>query len=111
MARIPTRFVGPKAFVAADTVEYTVAASEKIVVRHIHVSNPTGGAITVTVQLDADAGGSAAAERILDAYSVAAGAVLDHFCYYVLDAAAVIRAQASSTSATLSITGDRIVLG
>lgn len=111
MARIPSRLVGPQAFAAASAVVHTVAASEISVVRHIHVSNPTGGAVTVTVQLDIDAGGDAAAERIFDAYSVAAGAVLDHFCYYPLTAAATIRAHASSTSAILTVTGDRVVLG
>jgi len=111
VARIPKKLAGPAAFAAASTVVYTVPATTKTVVRHIHISNPTGGAVTVTVQLDDNAGGDLAAERIFDAFSVAAGTVLDHFCYYPIEAAATIRAHASSTSATLTIGGDEIVLG
>lgn len=111
MPRTPTRLAGPAAFAAATAVIYTVPASSLAIVRHIHVANPTGGAITFTVQVDVDAGGDAAAERIFDAYSVAAGAVFDHFCYYVIPAAGTIRAHASSTSAIYSITGDVATLG
>lgn len=111
MPRTPKKLVGPQAFGAASAVVYTVPASTKTVLRHIHVSNPTAGAITFTVQLDDNAGGDAAAERIFDAYSVAANSVLDHFCYYPIDAAATVRAHASSTSAVLTVTGDEYTPG
>jgi hypothetical protein len=52
-------------------------------------------------------GADAAGVRIFDAYSIAAGAVLDHFCYYVLAAAEVIQALAGTTNIlTLTIDGD-----
>lgn len=111
MPRTPKLLVGPQAFAAATTVVYTAPALTKTVVRQIHVSNPTGGAVTVTVQIDKDAGGDAAAERILDAYSVAAGAVYDAFCYYPIDTPGTIRAHASSTSAVLTIAGDEYTPG
>jgi hypothetical protein len=111
MARIPKKLAGPQAFAAASAVVYTTPSKTKTVVRHIHVSNPTGSAVSVTVQLDDNAGGDAAAERIFDTYSVAANSVLDHFCYYPIEEAATIRAHASSTSAILTISGDEIILG
>ena len=111
MPRTPKRFVGPKAMVASDTVEYTVPASTKAVVRHIHFSNTSAGAVTVTLQIDDNAGGALAGERIFDAYPLAASATLDHYCSYPIDATGVIRAQASSTAVTLTVTGDEYTVG
>ena len=108
MARIPTRFAGPAQVSNAAATKYTVAASEKIIVRHIHVQNPSGSPVTFTMSIGADAAGT----RIFDAFSIAAGAVLDHFCYYDLDAAEIIQALAGTNNIlVLTIDGDRIVLG
>lgn len=106
-AGIPKRLVGPRTVPLADTLMYTTPASRRTVVRHIHYVNATGGAVTFTLSIGADATGT----RIFDAYSVAAGAVLDHFAYYVLEAAEVIRARASvDITTTLTIDGDEIPL-
>lgn len=108
MARIPKRLYGPAQLPNITGTRYTVPAATKTVVRHIHVSNPTGGAVTLTLSIGADAAGV----RIFDAYSIASGAVLDHFGYYVLEAAEVIAAHASAaTSLVITIDGDEIVLG
>ena len=57
-------------------------------------------------------GADAAATRLFDAYTIAAGAVLDHFCYYVVEAAEIIQALAGTNNVlTLTIDGDEIVLG
>mgnify|MGYP001584387667 FL=1 len=80
----------------------------KTVVRHVHVQNPSGSAVTFTMSIGADAAGV----RIFDAYSIAANTVLDHFCYYVVEAAEIIQALAGTTNIlTLTIDGDELVLG
>jgi hypothetical protein len=114
MARIPTRLAGPAQVTNVAATKFTVAASEKVILRHIHVQNPSGAAVTLTMSIGADA----AATRILDAFSIPAAAagvtgnVVDFFCYYVLDAAEVLQAFASTTLIlTLTLDGDRIVLG
>lgn len=108
MARIPTRFSGPALVSNAAATKITVASSEKNIIRHIHIQNPSGSPVTFTASIGADAAGT----RIFDAYSIAAGAVLDHFCYYNMDAAEVFQAFAGTNNIiTLTIDGDRVVLG
>lgn len=108
MARIPTRLHGPAQVSNAAATKFTVAASEKNIVRHIHVYNPSGSAVTFTASIGADAAGT----RLFDAFSIAAGGVLDHFCYYDLDAAEIFQALAGTNNIlVLTINGDRIVLG
>ena len=108
MARIPTRFHGPTLVSNAAATAYTVAASEKIAIRHIHVQNPSGSAVTFTLSIGTDAAGT----RLFDAYSVPANSILDHFCYYIVDAAEIVQKLAGTNNIlTLTIDGDRIVLG
>lgn len=108
MPRIATRFHGPALVTNAAVTKYTVAASQKAIIRHIHVQNPSASAVTFTMSIGADA----AATRIFDAFSIGAGQVFDHFCYYVADAAEVIQALAGTNNIlTLTIDGDLSVLG
>jgi hypothetical protein len=108
MARIPLRLAGPALVTNAAATKYTTPAVTKTIVRHVHVQNPTGGAVTFTMSIGVDAAGT----RLFDAYSIAAGAVLDHFCYYVLGAADIIQAFSGTNNVlTLTIDGDEIVLG
>lgn len=108
MARIATRFAGPAQVSNAAATKYTVSASEKIIVRHIHIQNPSGSAVTFTMSIGADA----AAVRLFDAYSIPANTIFDHYCYYILDAAEIIQALAGTNNIlTLTIDGDRVVLG
>lgn len=108
MARIPTRLAGPAQVSNAAATKYTVPALTKTIVRHVHIQNPSGSAVTFTMSIGADA----AAVRLFDAYSIAAGTILDHFCYYVLAAAEIIQALAGTNNIlTLTIDGDEIVLG
>ena len=98
-----SRIVGPGQLTNASVTKYTVVAGQRVVVRHIHVSNPSAAAVDLTLSIGADAAGV----RIFDGYSIAADSVLDHFCYYVLEAAEIIAAQASTTLVlTLTIDGD-----
>ena len=108
MPRIAKRLHGPALLTNAAATKYTVPALTKTIVRHIHVQNPSGSAVTFTMSIGTDA----AAVRIFDAYSIGAGVVLDHFCYYVLEAAEIIQALAGTTNImTLTIDGDESVLG
>jgi hypothetical protein len=70
--------------------------------------------VTLTISIGADAAGT----RIFDAFSIPAaaagvtGSVFDHFCYYVLEAAEIIAAFASSASVlVITIDGDEYTLG
>lgn len=108
MPRIAKRLHGPALLTNAAATKYTVPALTKTIVRHIHVQNPSGSAVTFTMSIGTDA----AAVRIFDAYSIGSGVVLDHFCYYVVDAAEIIQAFAGTTNVmTLTIDGDESVLG
>jgi hypothetical protein len=108
MARIPTRLAGPGQLTGSAVTKYTVPALTKTIIRHIHVSNPSGGAVTLTVSIGADAAGT----RIFDAYSIAANSVFDHFCYYVLTNTEIVQALAGSASVLVfTMDGDEIVLG
>ena len=108
MARIATRFAGPLLLTNGTATQFTVAASTKAVIRHIHVQNPSGSAATLTLSIGADAAGT----RLFDAYSIGAGTTLDHFCYYVLAAAEIMAAHSGTNNImTITIDGDSLVLG
>lgn len=112
--RAPTRFSGPAWLTNAAATKYTVPAASLAVVRHIHISNPSGNAINVSVSIGADVNTA----RIFDAFSIPAAApgvqasVLDHWCYYPVAAAEVVQAFASTTNTvTFTMSGDLITLG
>lgn len=108
MARIPKRLYGPAQLTNAAATKYTVPALTKTIIRHIHIENPSAAAVTFTMSIGADA----AATRLFDAYSIAAGTILDHFCYYIMDVAEILQALAGTTLVlVITIDGDEIVLG
>ena len=108
MARIPTRFFGPLLVSNSPTTRYTVAAAEKIVIRHVHISNPSASAVTFTLSIGSDA----AATRLYDAFSMPANSVLDAFWYETVDAAEIIQTNAGTNNIlNITVNGDRIVLG
>jgi hypothetical protein len=108
MAKTPLRFSGPAQLTGTAATQYTTPSATKSIVRHIHVSNPSGSAVTLTISIGTDA----AAKRVFDAFSVAAGTVLDHFCYYVLETTEIIQAFAGTASVlVLTIDGDQLTLG
>lgn len=93
MAETHKRLFGPSQLTNAAATQYTVPASTKTLVRHIHVSNPSASAVTFTLSVGADA----AATRLFDAYSIAAGGVLDFYPFLVLGATEIIQALAGTT--------------
>ena len=108
MAKTPTRLAGPAQVSNAAATKYTVPATTKTILRTIHVQNPSGAAVAFTMSIGADAAGT----RIYDAFSIAAGAVLDVWCYYVLDAGEIVQAFAGTNNIlTLTLDGDQLTLG
>lgn len=108
MPRIATRLAGPALVSNAAATKFTVAANQKVIVRHIHVINPTGSAVAFTASIGADAAGT----RIFDAYSIGAGQILDHFGIYVLEETEIFQAFANTNNVlVLTIDGDTCVLG
>jgi len=107
MARIAKKLHGPALVTNSAATKYTVPAVTKTIVRHIHIQNPSAAVVTFTMSIGTDAAGV----RIFDAFSIGAGQVLDHFCYYVLEAAEIIQAFAGTTNIlTLTINGDESIL-
>lgn len=105
MARTPTRLAGPAVVTDAAATKYTVPGATITVVRHIHISNPTGSPVTFTLSIGSDAAGT----RLFDAHTIPANSVFDHYCYHVLTAAEIIQALAGTDSVlTLTINGDEI---
>lgn len=108
MPKLPKRLAGPAQITNAAATKYTVPASTQTIVRHIHVSNTSAGAVNFTMSIGADAAGT----RLYDAFPIAASSVLDAFCYYVLVAAEVIQAFGSTTNIlVLTIDGDEYTAG
>ena len=103
MARIAKRLAGPALVSNAAATKYTVPTSVRTIVRHIHISNPTGSSVDFTLSIGADA----AATRLFDGFPISPDSVVDHFCYYVLTAAEIIQAFAGTNNViTLTIDGD-----
>lgn len=101
--KIGKRFSGPALLANASAILYTVPASRRSCVRHVHFSNPTGGAVTVTLGIGADAAGT----RLLDAYNIPAGSTYDFYCKVDVEAAEVIRGHASAAaSINCTVDGD-----
>lgn len=105
--KVAKRMHGPAQVATGPATKYTVPANRRGIVRHVHVQNPSGAPVTFTMSIGADAAGT----RILDAKSIAAGEVFDHFGMYVLEAAEILQAGAGTNNIlTLTVDGDEIVL-
>jgi hypothetical protein len=90
--------------VAADT--YVVPAGRKATVRHIHVFNPTGAAVDLTLSV----GNDAAPVRVFDAYPIASKTPFDWYPILPLAAAEKIQAKASvDVVLVIEIAGDEDV--
>lgn len=88
----------------AAATKYTTPASTITVVRHVHISNPSGSAVDFTMSIGTDAAGT----RLFDGKSIPADSVYEHFCYHVLAATHIIQAFAGTNNVlTLTISGDQ----
>jgi len=105
--RVAKRMHGPAQISNAAATKYTVPANRRGIVRHVHIQNPSGATVTFTMSIGNDAAGT----RLFDAFGVGANQVLDHWCYYILEAAEIIQALAGTTNVlVLTIDGDEDVL-
>lgn len=103
MARTPTRLAGPAQVSNSAATKYTVPGATTAVVRHIHISNPSGSAVDFTLSIGTDAAGV----RLFDGYSIPADSVFERHVYWVLDAAEIIQAFAGTNNVlTLTLNGD-----
>jgi len=114
MPRTAKRLYGPALIATGPTTVYTVPALTKTVIRQIHISNPSGSAVTFTLSVGADA----AATRLWQTYSIPAAAagvtdsVRDNFMYLVMDAAEILTLSAGTNNIlNITVTGDEITLG
>ncbi len=104
MAKTPKRLAGPLQLGNSTATRYTAPAGGAIV-RHLHVSNPTGGAVDLTLSIGADAAGT----RLFDGYSIPADSVFERHVYWVLGNAEIVAAHASAaTSLVFTISGDEL---
>lgn len=102
MATISKRLFGPAQLTNAAATKYTCPALTTAVIRRMRVSNPTGGAVTFTISIGADAAGT----RLYDAVSVPAGGAVDIWGPFTLAAAEILQALASAnTSLVLTVDG------
>jgi hypothetical protein len=108
MARTPKRLFGPAQLGNTTATRYTVPANTKTVLREIGISNPTGGAVDLTLSIGADAAGT----RLFDGLSIGADSKQTVFVYEVLETTEIIAAHASAASSiVLTLNGDEITLG
>ena len=113
MPGIPKRFVGPALVATGPTTVYTVPASTRTIMRHVHVSNPSGSAVTFTLTVGADGAGT----RLLGAFSIPAAAageresVKDFYYYIPLEATEIVTVSAGTNNIlTVTISGDVVQL-
>lgn len=103
MTLTPIRLFGPARITNVATTKFTVGAAIKNIVRHIHVINPSGAPVTFSASIGVDAVGT----RIFDAFSIGAGQVLDHMCYYTLESGEIFQSFAGTTNVlVLTVSGD-----
>ena len=108
MARTAKRLFGPGLLTAAAVTKYTVPTSTKTIIRHFRINNVTASAANVTISIGADAAGT----EIVTALSIASNSIVDHYGYWVMDAAEILQALSGTASAiNLSAYGDEITLG
>src|SRR5678816_2467060 len=88
------RVYGPAQLAGAAAVLYTVPAGFVFLVRQIHYSNPSAGAVDVTTSIGADA----AATRLVDGYPIPADSIYDWFGYLPLAAGEDIRGWAGAAA-------------
>jgi hypothetical protein len=91
-AMFPDRFGGPQQLTASAATIYTAAVP--VIVDLISVSNPSGAAVDLTLSIGTDAAGT----RLFDGLSIPADSQRDLRVHFVLAAAEVIQAFASSAS-------------
>lgn len=104
------RLAGPAYIASSATNVYTPAASTIVaLIRHIHIANVTGGAITFTMYLGGT-GGSTGGTELFKGYSVAANSSFDYYCMLQMISTDFLTALASAgTSLTITVEGEEYI--
>lgn len=105
------RIAGPAYLSNAAADIYTPPASTiYTVIRHIHITNVTAGAITFTLYVGAT-GGSAGGTEQFKAYSVAANNSYDYYCSLKMVSTDFLSGLASAaTSLVITVEGEQVVV-
>ena len=75
MGRISKRLAGPALVTNSAATKYTTPGATRTIVRHIHVSNPSGGSdATFTLSIGSDAAGT----RVIAAETITTGTSRDY---------------------------------
>jgi hypothetical protein len=111
MAGTLKRIAGPAYLANAAADIYTPpAATIYTVIRHIHVANKTGGAVTFTLYVGAT-GGSAGGTELFGAKSVAANDTYDYYCTLKMVSTDFLSGLASAaTSLVIVVEGEQVVV-
>jgi hypothetical protein len=111
MANTLKRISGPAYLANAAANIYTPpAATIFTVIRHIHIANVTGGAVTFTLYVGAT-GGSAAGTELFKAVSIPANSSVDYFCTQLMLSTDFLSGLASAaTSLTITVEGEQGVV-
>lgn len=97
------RIIGPLQVATGPTTQYTAPTGIRAKIRRIHVNNPSGSPVTFTLTIGADA----AATRLFDAYSVAAGGQLDVYGPFTVEPAEIVTTSAGTNNVlTLTVDAD-----
>ena len=105
MARTPTRLAGPMLVDSTPETVYTTPGATVTVVKNIIVNNPSGGALTFTLSIGADA----TATRMINVYSIPAGGMANFHVYIPLAATNTLQASSSGDDVlVMTIGGDQI---
>lgn len=108
MARYLASLYGPAQVATGPTTVYTVPAARSALMRHIHLSNPSGSAVTFTMSIGADAAGT----RIFGALSIAANTVADYWGMWFMPTGTVVTVSAGTNNIlVLTINGEETLLG
>lgn len=108
MARTATQFLAPAYLSNTTATLFTTATGPVAVIRHVHIQNSDSTARTFTLCQGADA----AAQRMFDAFSVAANTTYDWYGYWVVPSNTIISGFASVASKVVcEISGDSLAAG
>lgn len=111
MAGTLKRIAGPAYLASSAANIYTPpAATIYTIIRHIHLANVTGGAITFTLYVGAT-GGSAGGTELFKAVSIAANSTYDYYCAQYMASTDFLTGLASAgSSITIEVEGEQGVV-
>lgn len=108
MARYLANLYGPAQVATGPATVYTVPAARSWLMRHIHLSNPSGSAVTFTLSIGADAVGT----RVFGAVSIAANSVIDYWGMWFMPTGTIVQLSAGTNNVlVVTIGGEESILG